>query len=103
LSENFSVVSAQWRAGVNAGILKLMKIRNRGSTFLAVVDRLSHLTLNGRNIPFVNSVKHLGIIFDNKVTWRLRIEMIEAKAFRTFIRICFPYSKPITVAARSKA
>jgi hypothetical protein len=49
----------------------------------------SHLTrtLNGRNIPFVNSVKYLGVIFDKKVTWRLHIEMIEAKAFRTFIRI----------------
>jgi hypothetical protein len=26
----------------------------------------SHLTLNGRNIPFVNSVKYLGVIFDKK-------------------------------------
>jgi hypothetical protein len=50
----------------------------------------SHLTLNGRDIPFVNSVKYtyLGVIFDKKVTWRLHIEMIEAKDFRTFIRIC---------------
>jgi hypothetical protein len=48
-----------------------------------------HLTLNGRNIPFVNSVKYLGVIFDKKVTWRLHIKMIEAKAFRTFIRIYF--------------
>jgi hypothetical protein len=46
----------------------------------------SHLTLNGRNIPFVNSAKYLGVIFDRKVTWRLHIEMIEAKVFRTFIR-----------------
>jgi hypothetical protein len=41
LSENSSVVSAQWRPDVSAGILKLMKIRLRGFTFLAVVDRLS--------------------------------------------------------------
>jgi hypothetical protein len=47
----------------------------------------SHLTLNGRNIPFASSVKHLGEIFDKKVTWGLHSEMIEAKAFRTFIRI----------------
>jgi hypothetical protein len=47
----------------------------------------SHLTLNGRHIPFVNSVKYIGVIFDKRVTWRLHIEMIEAKAFRTFIRI----------------
>jgi hypothetical protein len=46
----------------------------------------SHLTLNGINIPFVNNVKYLGVIFDSKITWRLHIEMIEAKAFRTFIR-----------------
>jgi hypothetical protein len=49
----------------------------------------SHLTLNGRNIPLVKSVKYLGVIFDKEVTWRLHIEMIEAKAFRTFIRIYF--------------
>jgi hypothetical protein len=47
----------------------------------------SHLTMNGRNITFVNSVKYISVIFDKKVTWRLHIEMIEAKAFRTFIRI----------------
>jgi hypothetical protein len=39
---------------------------------------VSHLTLNERNIPFVNSAKYLGLIFDKKVTWRLHIEMIEA-------------------------
>jgi hypothetical protein len=42
-------------------------------------------TLNGRNIPFVNSVKYLGVIFDKRMTWRLHVETIEAKAFRTFI------------------
>jgi hypothetical protein len=46
----------------------------------------SHLTLNGRDIPFVNSAKYLDVIFDRRVTWKLHIEMIEAKAFRTFIR-----------------
>jgi hypothetical protein len=28
----------------------------------------------------------LGVIFDKRITWRLHIEMIEVKAFRTFIR-----------------
>jgi hypothetical protein len=46
-----------------------------------------HLTLNGRNIPFVHHVKYLGVIFDKRITWRLHIEMIEAKAFRAFIRV----------------
>jgi hypothetical protein len=36
---------------------------------------------------FVNQVKYLGVIFDRKITWRLHIEMIEGKAFRTFIRV----------------
>jgi hypothetical protein len=43
--------------------------------------------LNGRNIPLVNNVKYLGVIFDNRITWRLHIEITEANAFRTFIRI----------------
>jgi hypothetical protein len=47
----------------------------------------SHLTLSGRNILFVDSIKYLCVIFDRKITWRLHIEMIEAKAFRTFIII----------------
>jgi hypothetical protein len=38
------------------------------------------------NIPFVNSVKYLCVIFDKKIKWRLHIKMIEAKAFQTFIR-----------------
>jgi hypothetical protein len=41
------------------------------------------LTLNGLDIPFENSVKYL----DKKITWRLHIETIEAKAFRIFIII----------------
>jgi hypothetical protein len=36
----------------------------------------SLLTLNGRNIPFVNSVKYLGVTFDKRLTWRLHIEKI---------------------------
>jgi hypothetical protein len=41
----------------------------------------SLLTLNGRKAPFVNNVKYLGVIFDKRITWRLHIERIEAKAF----------------------
>jgi hypothetical protein len=47
----------------------------------------SHIMLNGWNIQLVNSVKYLGVTLDKRMTWRLHIEMIEAKAFRTFIRI----------------
>jgi hypothetical protein len=44
------------------------------------------LQLNGRNIPFVNSVKYLGVIFDRRMTWRQHIEKIAAKALGTYIR-----------------
>jgi hypothetical protein len=43
--------------------------------------------LNGQDIPFINSIKYLGEIFDKKITWRLHIEMNKAKDFKTFIRI----------------
>jgi hypothetical protein len=46
----------------------------------------SLLTLHGRNIPFVNNVKYLGVIFNKRITWRLHIGRIEAKAFQTFNR-----------------
>jgi hypothetical protein len=46
----------------------------------------AYLILKGRNSPFVNHVKYLGVIFDRKITLRLHIEMVEAKTFRTFIR-----------------
>jgi hypothetical protein len=46
------------------------------------------LMLNGWGTPFVNSVReYLGVVFDKKITWRLHTQTIEAKAFRTFIRI----------------
>jgi hypothetical protein len=49
----------------------------------------SLLTLNGRNTPFVNNVKYLGVIFDKKITLRLHIKTIDAKAFRALIRTYF--------------
>jgi hypothetical protein len=51
----------------------------------------AHLILHKQNIVFVNYVKYLGVIFDKRITWRLHIEMFEAKAFRTFIRIHTPF------------
>jgi hypothetical protein len=47
----------------------------------------AHLTLNGWNISFISHVKYLGVICNKRITWRLQIEMIEAKAFRTLTRI----------------
>jgi hypothetical protein len=70
-------------------VWSVLRLYNWSSFEFAVEPPESHLTLNGRDIPFVNSPKYLGVIFDRKVTWRLRIEMIEDKAFRTFIRAYF--------------
>jgi hypothetical protein len=44
------------------------------------------LQLNGRNIPFVNGVKYLGVISDRMMTWRLHIENTAAKVLGTYIR-----------------
>jgi hypothetical protein len=41
------------------------------------------LQLNGRKIPFVNSVKYLGVTYDRRLTWRLHIEKTATKAFST--------------------
>jgi hypothetical protein len=48
-----------------------------------VTPPLIHLTLNGQCIPFVNHVKYVGVIFDKRISWRLHIEMIEARSIRT--------------------
>jgi len=57
-----------------------MKIRRK-----SVEDRHK---LNVRNIPFLNHVKYLCLIFDKRVTRRLHIRTFAAKASRTFIRAC---------------
>jgi hypothetical protein len=44
------------------------------------------LTLSGWNIPFVNQLKDT--ILDESITWSVHIEIIEAKAFSTFIGMC---------------
>jgi hypothetical protein len=58
----------------------------------------AHLTLNGPNIPFVNQIKYLGVIFDKKITWRSHIEIIKAKAFGTFTRIYSLYKSELLSA-----
>jgi hypothetical protein len=62
-----------------------MKIRLWPSTSLRLRPPEAHLRMNARNIPFVNHVKYLGAIFDKRITWRLHVEMIEAKAIRTSV------------------
>jgi hypothetical protein len=45
------------------------------------------LRLSGLNIPFANSLKYLGVIFDKGTTWKLHKEIIEAKVFGKFIKL----------------
>jgi hypothetical protein len=76
---------AAWCKGWN------VKINKEKTRVIYFTDRNrppdSPLTFNGRSIPFVNSVKYVDVIFDERMTWRLHREMIEARAFRIFIRI----------------
>jgi hypothetical protein len=44
------------------------------------------LQLNGRNSPFVNTVRYLDAIFDRRTTWVLHIERTAAKALVMHIR-----------------
>jgi hypothetical protein len=46
----------------------------------------AHLTFNARKITVVNYVKYPGVIFVERITWRMHVEMIPAKGFRSFIR-----------------
>jgi hypothetical protein len=39
-----------------------------------------------RNVTL--TFEYLGVIFDKRAAWRLFIETIVGKSFRTFIRIC---------------
>jgi hypothetical protein len=71
--------SKRWNTKINANKTQAIYFSHR------IRPPESFLTLKGRNIPFVNNVKYLGVIFDKKITWRSHIELIETKAFRAFI------------------
>jgi hypothetical protein len=48
-----------------------------------------HLTLNGRNIPFV---KYLDVIFNKRITWRLYIEISKPRPSENLLQ-SIPYSE----------
>jgi hypothetical protein len=82
---NMVMISESWRA-VSVQLIHGASIRINEDKTRAVY--FSHrLTLNERNIPSVNHVKYLRVIFDKRITWRFHIEMTEVKTFRTFISI----------------
>jgi hypothetical protein len=64
-----------------------MKIRLKA---IYISHRLVPLRLIVRLMDVISHssiIKYLGVIFDNRIIWRLHVDMIEAKAFRTFITI----------------
>jgi hypothetical protein len=86
-SESCSAVSLQWDRDVSTGTSKSMRTRLKRSTSLVGMDHLRRVLHRKNNIPLVNSMKYLCVIFYRKSTWRIRIETMEAKACRTFIRV----------------
>jgi hypothetical protein len=47
-----------------------------------LIIELDNFAMNGRSIPFLNSVKYILVIFDKKIAWRLHIETVETTAFK---------------------
>jgi hypothetical protein len=78
--------STQWWSGPSTGTLRSMKTMQ--AIYFSYQIRLpeSLLTVNERNIQFVNNVKYLDVIFDKKITWTSHIKTIGVKTFRAFIR-----------------
>jgi hypothetical protein len=86
LQRGLTVVKSRcerWNIKVNEGKAQAIYFSRR----FRVPDDI--LQLNGRDIPFVNSVMYLRVAFDRKMTWRHRIEKTVAKAFFTHMRTYF--------------
>jgi hypothetical protein len=63
-SESCTEVSVLLRHAVGRWNIKI-KIKLRPYTLLRLRPPEAHLPLNEWNIPFVNHVKHLGVLFDD--------------------------------------
>jgi hypothetical protein len=65
-----------------------VNIRLKPSTFLLELGPLVLIiTLTVKNIVYISQVKYLSVIFWKRIVWRLHIELIETKAYTTFINI----------------
>jgi hypothetical protein len=54
--------------------IKINEEKTQGINFFRIRrPPVSHLTMNGRKIPFVNSVKYLSVVFNKKVTWKFHV------------------------------
>jgi hypothetical protein len=60
------------------------------------------LQLNGRDNPFVNIVKYLGVTFHRMTTWRHHTEMTVAKALHTYVRTYYSLFKSKRLSANIK-
>jgi hypothetical protein len=65
-----------------------MKIRLRSSTFLIYLALWGSSYIEWTEHPLRNHVEYLCVTFNKRITWRLRTELIEARAFRIFNRVC---------------
>jgi hypothetical protein len=91
LSESCNAVSLKWceRWNININAVKTQAIYF--SHHRRPVE--AHLTLKGRSIPFVNIGKYPGVIFDRKISWRIHIEIIAAKALSNICQNLRPFKK----------
>jgi hypothetical protein len=71
---------SRWNTKTNKGKSQAIYLFRR----LRVPDDV--LQLNGRNIPFVNTVRYLDVIFDRRTSRILHIERTAAKALAMHIR-----------------
>jgi len=70
--------------------IKINHDRDSGHVLLSQTwTRRCSSYIERRNIPFVNKVKYLGVIFVRKVAWRYRKDSIATKAIRIFNKIYF--------------
>jgi hypothetical protein len=54
--------------------IKINEVKTRAVSFSHRLRPCeARITLNGRNISFINLVKYIGVIFDKRITWRLHI------------------------------
>jgi hypothetical protein len=101
VSERCSEVSALLRRDVSGGTYKSIMIRLRLCLSHRLMPPKAHLTLNGRNIPFVNHVKYLAVTFDKRITWRLHKKLLKPR-LSEYVLQSTPYSKVSVLSANIK-
>ena len=71
-----------WPAEINESICKHLRFLFEKLAAFGLVINVNKCQFNHNNIPLTNSVKYLGVILDNKLTWQPHIEQIRVKLSR---------------------